>query len=164
MTVTYDSIATTTLGSAAASITFSSIPGTFTDLRLVCVFTTADILPSFRFNSDTGSNYSTTQLYGNGTSAVSGRNTSATSLYNDTGTSSATVPGLIELDVFSYAGSTNKSSLIAVSTDKNGSGSTLRSVGLWRNTSAITSIIVRDFFGANLGAGTTATLYGIKSE
>jgi hypothetical protein len=60
MATTYEPIATTTLGTAAASITFSSIPATYTDLRLVvmCKLLAHQLL-MFRFNSDTGSNYLT---------------------------------------------------------------------------------------------------------
>lgn len=75
MTATYESIETTTLGSAAANITFSSIPSTYTDLVVVYTLkaetASADIY--MRFNSDSGSNYSNTILWGNGTSAGSNR-------------------------------------------------------------------------------------------
>jgi hypothetical protein len=63
---TYEAIATQTLGSAAASVTFSSIPGTYTDLVIVCtplrVTAGAEELV-FQFNSDTGSNYSINNSY-----------------------------------------------------------------------------------------------------
>jgi hypothetical protein len=74
MAPTYEPIATTTLGTAAASITFSSIPATYTDLRLVVVAkavsaSTLDV----RFNNDSGTNYSKTEISGDGSSAVSFR-------------------------------------------------------------------------------------------
>ena len=77
---TYVAIATNTLGSAAASVTFSSIPGTYTDLVIVtqAISATADNV-GIRFNSDSGSNYSQTWLSGNGTSAISSRYSSSTS-------------------------------------------------------------------------------------
>ena len=75
MPATYEPIQTTTLGSAAASYTFSSIPSTYTDLKLVITGTSvgayADI--DLRFNSDTATNYSWTALAGNGTAASSYR-------------------------------------------------------------------------------------------
>jgi hypothetical protein len=73
MAITYEPIATTTLGSAAADVTFTSISGTYTDLVLVAVTqigSSGDYL-GVQFNSDTGTNYSRTRLSGNGTSASS---------------------------------------------------------------------------------------------
>ena len=165
MTATYDSIATTTLSSAASSITFNSIPGTFTDLRLVIVCTTsAEANMCLQFNSDTGTNYSSTFLRGNGASATSARLTNWDSVILDTPTStSTTVPHLFTADIFSYAGSTNKTVLGTEAADRNGSGGVNGSVNLWRNTAAITSIKIYGS-GANLNSGTTATLYGIKAE
>ena len=62
MASTYEPIATTTLGSAASSITFSSIPATYTDLRLVLVHTPSASTGNaqMQFNSDTATNYSYT--------------------------------------------------------------------------------------------------------
>ena len=72
MAITYEPIATTTLGSAQASVSFSSFSG-YTDLVLVCVATTAsdDQFLSVQFNGDTGSNYSNTYMTGNGSTATS---------------------------------------------------------------------------------------------
>lgn len=164
MPATYEPIATTTLGSAASSITFSSIPGTYTDLRLVVVPTAAStsIYTSLRFNGDTSSNYSVTVLYGNGSTATSSRASSQTELYLNTPTSiDSTFPALVTVDLFSYAGSTNKTILSEMAIDKNGSGAVWRIVGLWRNTAAITSINFFSSTGNNFATGTTATLYGI---
>jgi hypothetical protein len=63
--------------------------------------------------------------------------------------------------MFSYAGSTFKSCLVERNADFNGSGQVARQVGLWRSTSAITSISLFDPFGNGYGTGTIATLYGI---
>ena len=162
MPATYENIATTTLGSAAASITFSSISSAYTDLRIVLVgTTTAGVVPALRLNSDTGSNYSNTSLFGSGSSAVSGRNTNTTEMFmTDNTSTSTTVPILIEIDIFNYRGSTNKTLLSANSSDKNGSGGVERVVGLWRNTAAITSVELRAR-SSTWATGTTATLYGI---
>jgi len=67
MPTTYEPIATTTLSTATASVTFSSISGTYTDLRLVifALGATSDY-PYVEINSDTGTNYSKTVLYENG--------------------------------------------------------------------------------------------------
>jgi hypothetical protein len=164
MATTYDPIATTTLSSAAANITFSSISSAYTDLRIVLVYDgAAALLPAFRFNSDTGSNYSFTRLSGTGSAANSGRATSQNKIYDDYSYSVPGEPGLSELNIFSYAGSTFKTSLIKSSSDHNGSGYVSNLVGLWRSTSAITSITIFEYTGLNYAAGTTATLYGIKN-
>ncbi len=167
MPATYEPIATTTLGSAAATITFSSISAAYTDLRLVfCGYSVnTDTYAQMRFNSDTGSNYSSTGLRGNGTAASSYRLTGGTFIYLNNGSNGLNRagnnrPSMLSVDVFSYAGSTNKTSLITTSNDDNGGGTVERSVGLWRNTAAITSITLLLDSG-NYAAGTTATLYGI---
>jgi hypothetical protein len=161
MPATYEPIATTTLGSAAATITFSTIPATYTDLRLVFVGTsTTSGGLGIRFNSN-GFNYSVTRLRGNGTAASSDRETSTTSL--NVGNISSSTPSLYTFDVFSYAGSTNKTVLSESNNDLNGSGWVYRTVGLWSNTAAITSVSVLEILGYQLAAGSTATLYGIKN-
>lgn len=163
MATTYDPIATTTLGSAASNITFSSIPNTYTDLRIVIAGTTsANELLALQFNSDTSSNYSMTYLFGYGSAASTG--STSTSYINDNSffTNDSNI-AMVEINVFSYAGSTYKTVLMAGSGDKNGSGRTTREVGLWRSTSAITSIKLFGYTGYNFNTGTTATLYGIKS-
>jgi hypothetical protein len=164
MPATYEPIATTTLGSAASSITFSSIPGTYTDLRLVFTYyvDTGSLYSTVRFNSDSGSNYSYTQIFGNGSSASSGSSTNNSNTWLSTGdTISTSLMGMGTMDIFSYAGSTNKTVLVTGSYDKNGSGVTGRLVSLWRSTSAITSITIGLSGSGNYVAGSTATLYGI---
>lgn len=163
---TYEPIATTTLSSAASSITFSSIPSTYTDLRVILTeisnSASYDLFSKIQFNNDAATNYSLTRLYGNGTSAVSDRQNNAAQilLQNNSGATN-TKPALCTVDIFNYAGSTYKTSLVASYTDLNGSGAIENLVGLWRSTSAITSLklSVSDFYGI----GTTATLYGIKA-
>jgi hypothetical protein len=159
MPTTYEPIATQTLGSAAANITFTSIPATYTDLNLVITAGGGQVY-YLRLNSDSGSNYSRTILWGEGTTASSSRSTSQTEIRMN-GVSPSTV-GFYTADVFSYAGSTNKTILFTSSEDNNGSGYVYRNVGLWRNTAAVTSILFYPSAG-NLAIGTTATLYGIKN-
>lgn len=167
MASTYEPIATTTLSSAAASITFSSISSAYTDLRLVLVARSNNTgTPRedlyIRFNSDTGTNYSHTTLYGQDGSVGSFRQSNRTEINAYTG-----LPGtagqfsLTTFDIFSYAGSTNKSCLLTVNNDQNTVGGQVgREAGLWRSTSAITSITVLPQTNS-FDTGTTATLYGI---
>jgi hypothetical protein len=163
MPATYEKIATTTLGSAAATITLSSIPATYTDLTLVLIGTTSNTnYIRLQFNSDTATNYSYTILSGNGTTATSTRNSTQSSiLCNNSGSTSTTVPTLTNFNVFSYAGATNKTVLVTRSGDLNGSGAQENIVGLWRSTSAITSITILLNGAGDYSIGTTATLYGI---
>lgn len=166
MAKTYEPIATSTLGSAAVSITFSSIPNTYTDLKIIvsnAKVTATGFSGYLRFNSDSGTNYSFTLLGGNGTSA----STSASATRNTLPIMgwitnlSTTTPSMAIIEVFSYAGSTNKTVLTKAVYDLNGSGATENYVGLWSNTSAINNITVNQSGGTGWAAGTTATLYGI---
>lgn len=165
MPVTYDNIATTTLGSPASTITFSSIPATYTDLRLVFAISSTSAGGQnivAQVNGNSSSIYSRTVLFGNGSSAGStGGVNNDRFVLNYEGTST-TLPCLVEIDFLSYAGSTNKTILTATSEDTNGSGAVVRTVQLWRNTSAINTILLY-LTGGNFNAGTTATLYGIKN-
>jgi hypothetical protein len=161
MPTTYEPIATTTLGTASTTIDLTSIPATYTDLKLIFVCTTSSPTNArFRFNSDTGSNYSYTALGGDGSTASSFSSAPTSFYFTAFGSTSLTIPHFYSVDIFSYAGSTYKTLLVTESSDDNGSGSTARSVQLWRSTSAVTSI---NIFGATFSIGTTATLYGIKN-
>jgi hypothetical protein len=158
MASTYEPIATTTLGSAAASVTFSSITGTYTDLVLVCNYqlSTNDNFLILQFNSDTGSNYSNTNLFGDGSTATSNRNSSVTAVragFYGSAQSNAIV------NIMNYSNSTTYKT--AVSRDNTNTFVVSR-VNLWRNTAAITSIVITTA-SPNLTSGSTFTLYGIKA-
>lgn len=157
-TATYDLIASQTLGSAASSITFSSIAASWTDLRLVVTFSSASGF-SLTMNGLNTNEYSGTILRGDGTSASSVSRTNYAGIYNTT--QSSTIPAMLTYDIFSYAGSTYKTVLVTESEDFNGSGWVVRSVWLCRTTSAITSLALTS--GGTFNAGTTANLYGIKA-
>jgi hypothetical protein len=154
---TYDAIATQTLGSAAATVTFSSIPSTYTDLVLIIDAVGSDG-SYLRFNSDSGSNYSYTRIYGDGSSAVGGRATSQT--VQETSIGSLTNRQFTTVNVMNYSNTTtNKTSVTRIT---NPSSFVAAYVNLWRSTSAITSIT----FGIQSGtysAGSTFSLYGIAS-
>lgn len=162
MAITYEKIATTTLGSANSTITFSSISSAYTDLRIIMTATgDSASIGQLRFNGDTASNYSSTYLYGNGTSALSSNRTARAGIDFFEGSVSTTIPSLATIDIFSYTStSVNKTCLITGSLDRNGSGQVENIVGLWRSTAAITSVTLRGN-GMNWAIGTTATIYGI---
>ena len=160
MAATYTPIASITLGAAAASVTFSSIPQTYTDLVLVQTSTntgsggTAGV--EIQFNGDTGTNYSCTEILGNGSSASSTRLSSSTFI-NAGASSSANQTNSI-YHIMNYANATTNKTLLCRANDP---GSFLRLVvGLWRNTSAVSSI--RVYHPTNIfAAGATFNLYGI---
>jgi len=160
MATTYEKIATTTLGSNTANITFSSIPATYTDLRVVCVATGSGNFGA-RLNGDTGTNYSHTDLIGSGSTASSYRPGSqqAYMVIDNALNGLGSTPQLYTLDIFSYAGSTKKTTLVTANEDNNGSGYVSYQVYLWNSTAAINSVTVLG--SSTLNTGTTATLYGI---
>ena len=158
---TYEPIATTTLGSGATSVTFSSISGAYTDLILVCNGNTSSNANNYlQFNSDTGSNYSATRLSGDGTSASSARNTNQTQMLLDGfGFWTSTYEGNKIIHIMNYSNTTtNKTVLTRANTASKGTDAL---VGLWRSTAAITS--VRFNSDSTIQAGSTFTLYGIKA-
>lgn len=166
MPTTYEKIQSTTLSTTATSITFSSIPSTYTDLRLVVVgVASSGVAMCMRFNSDSGNNYAFNYLYGDGTTAAAGRQASLSriNLTQVTNFGQNSLPQLVTADIFSYAGSTFKTTLSTEAADQNGGGfaSVVTQVGLWRSTSAITEIFLYNDGSGNYAAGTTATLYGI---
>ena len=165
MPSTYEPIATQTLGSSSSTITFSSIPATYTDLRLVLVGTGSTTLNVWlTFNNDSSSLYSSTHLVGDGSSALSSRQTSGTFIRLNANNAFNTLPAMITYDVFSYAGSTFKTLLGSVSADTNGGAATYvtRQVSLYRSTTAISRLDFNTSTGT-FESGTIATLYGIKN-
>lgn len=168
MPATYEPIATTTLSTNTATVTFSSISGTFTDLVLIANYghSATDQALRLRFNSDTGSNYSLTSLYGNGTSAGSVRASNQTgayiAYYVDAFTSVTT---LTLCHIMNYSNTTTNKTIIS-RTGRPDPGTNLPGteavVNLWRNTGAITTIDLSANSG-NLLSGSTFTLYGIKA-
>lgn len=165
MTITYDKIATTTLGSAA-TVTFSSIPGTYTDLVLISSAKNssgAGGTYQIVINSDTGSNYSATYLQGTGSAANSGRFTNNTVAYvSRSADASGSEYSLGIVNFMNYANTTTFKTLL--SRGNEASATTIALVNLWRSTSAITSINIEQPGGGNFAAGCSFTLYGIKAE
>jgi hypothetical protein len=156
---TYTPIATTTLGSNTAQVTFSSISGSYTDLLLVInggVTTQGPI--NVQVNSDTASNYSYTRLYGNGTTATSDRFASQPSF------DVAFLPNSLDNNSFvhfmNYSNTTTNKTIL---NRWNSTGFTAAAVGLWRSTAAITSIKLFNASPYDLKQGSTFTLYGIAS-
>jgi hypothetical protein len=166
MPATYEPIATTTVAnSTTTSVTFSSITSAYTDLRIVlCYGAVTSMYLGLRFNGDTATNYSSTRIITNGTTPATSSQSSASYMAVEPNYSpSSTIPALATIDVFSYAGSTYKTSLTTGSSDLAGSGGLSRRVGLWSSTSAITSVTLFDVSSSSnyFTSGSVITLYGI---
>ena len=160
MATTYQPIETQTLGSNAASLTFTSVPSTYTDIVLEFSYPssgTSGYQIGLRFNGDTGSNYSATVMYGE-TSTGSARTSNLS--YARTGHAAGTTSFVMRCNIQNYSNSTTCKSVIA----RNGVVNTgvYETVALWRSTSAITSITIM-IDGGTLPAGAIATIYGIKA-
>ena len=163
MPSTYTPIATQTISSIQAAITFSNIPNTYTDLILVQngAFNAAAGDVFIRFNSDTGSNYSQTALSGSGSSALSNRESNVTRILVDSYGYPTTGISTRIIQIMNYANTTTNKTLL--SRANNAATGVDAIVGLWRSTSAITTIDLYAWTTNYFAAGSTFTLYGVKS-
>jgi len=153
---TYTPIATQTLSSAAASVTFSSIPQGYTDLVLVYTGTMASTDNiNVRFNDDSGYLYSVTRLLGNGSAASSSRSGSTTQIQLG---EIATTQSTDIIQIMNYSNSTTYKTVLDRSS--NTSGFIKANVGLYSSTNAITSITLLTG-GANYASGSVFSIYGI---
>lgn len=170
MPATFEPIASTTLSANTASVTFSSIPQTFTDLVFIveAYNGVADgYFARFKINSDGASNYSITSLEGNGTTASSLRLSNQPFMLmgyqNVPQSTTSTIRTTHILHFMNYSNTTTNKTVLMRS---NRAGLGLNAeVGLYRSTSAITSI---EFLGdtsvsQSYGSGSTFNLYGIRA-
>lgn len=153
---THTQIASTTVGTATNTITFSSIPSTYTDLVVIMNGTAtvaADVY--FNYNTDsTSSNYSNTYLYGNGSTVGQGRDPiPAVGTFYTTDTN-------IIANVMNYSNSTTYKT--EISRSNTAASSVLARAMMWRNTAAINQLIIKQSSG-NFNTGATFTLYGITA-
>ena len=158
--VTYTPIATTTLGSAQNSVTFSSISGAYTDLVLVATvkLTSSNTDRLFlQFNGDTGTNYSATYLQGDGSAAASGRFSSVAEMRFYNQSTADFYPNIIH--IMNYANSTTYKTAIGRSSAA--AISATATVGIWRSTAAITQVDVKSPY--TFTSGSTFSLYGIAA-
>lgn len=166
MAATYEPIATTTLGSSANTVTFSSISGSYTDIVAVCsvkATTGSDEVLRSQVNGDTGSNYSYTYVQGVSAGAQSGRASNTSLILTQAGNlaipegASTFAPYVVQY--MNYSNTNTFKTILSRGAGVNQAGA---SVSLWRSTSAITSI--RFYIAAgNFDTGSTFTLYGIKA-
>lgn len=175
-TSSYESIASATGTGSSPTITFSSIPSTYKHLQIRGIYrdtrtvNTVDVPICLRFNSDSGANYISHQLTGNGSAASaasSGTGDDKINIYN-AGVTDGTTAGIVGasiIDIIDYASTTKNKTVRGFAGGDGNTASTdfkiSLSSGLWLSTSAVTSITV---FGtaANFTTLTTFALYGIK--
>ncbi len=172
MADTFIKIATVTVGAGgAATMAFTSIPSTYTDLclkhsgRSTFSLVASDV---FYTINGTTTGYTGKLLYGTGTAAGVAAQTSGTSFnwggfIPGTNATSSTF-GNNEFYIPNYAGSTNKTFSVDGVSENNGSEAYAQLVAnLWSNTAAITSITLTPAYG-NFAQYSTATLYGISKS
>jgi hypothetical protein len=160
---TYDAIESITLTTGSSNVIFSSIPQTYTDLVIVSANAIAPggYAYTIRVNSDTGNNYSTTRLIGNGTSAASDRGANQPWIYAGSVKSSTDPIGSLIINLMNYSNTTTYKTILMRTNNDN--ANVAMSVGLWRNTAAITSVSIGAEFSQNFVVGSTFSLYGIKA-
>jgi hypothetical protein len=168
----FESIATATGTGSSGTITFSSIPSTYTSLQIRMLGKTATVAAGadaldITFNGDTGSNYVYHNITGDGASATAGASSTSTTFIrigagagraNETNICAVSI-----IDIHDYASTTrNKTMRRFGGFDKNASGgSIILNSGLWMSTSAITSIEIAST-GGNFTTANVFSLYGIK--
>ena len=166
---TFELIASSTVGAGgAASISFSSIPNTFTDLvlKISARHSGSSVANAFymTFNSDT-SNYNYRYLEGAGSGSPSSAGSTARAAGVENGNSSTSNTfSSAEIYIPNYAGSNNKSFSSDSVTENNATlGVQWLLAGLWSNSSAITSITIQPDTAVNYAQYSTAYLYGVKN-
>ena len=166
----YDSIATTTVGGGgAASITFSSIPQTYSHLQIRFIgrrTTTGLDNTKINFNSDSGANYKPTHyIIGDGSTVSAGTSSSnafALSFYTAGSDATSGIFGVNITDILDYTNTNKyKTGRILSGVDLNGSGNAVFSSFLWMSTSAITNIVLTPNTG-NFDQYSSFALYGVK--
>lgn len=165
MPATFEPIASVTLSAATATVSFSSIPQTFTDLTLILWTGSASAIQDLylQFNGDTTSNYSSTWIRGDGSAAVSSRLSSQTSMrLSDKGSPTTTSAMLASINIFNYTNTTtNKTVLCRANNSASGLDA---AVGLWRKTpEAINRVDVFLGSSATFASSSTFSLYGIRA-
>lgn len=168
-------ITATVLGSPAANITFSSIPGTYTALLIVWSLRSAVVSETvatthLRFNGDTGANYNYERDWGQAAGATASGTAADTklSILAETGPSATANTYGVGYTFFPFYASTSalKTAITNFGMFPSASANTNffsgDIAGMWNSTSAITSIaLLASDLSSNLAAGSSATLYGI---
>jgi len=160
----YDSIATTTLSSSASSVTFSSIPATYTHLQirmnLINVSSNTWVFIDFGGTNPVYSHI----LYGDGATVTAGSFSNSYSRIIGYSSGSTTQPGVIITDILDYA-NTNKTKTVRslFGFDMNGpTGYTGLVSNLYNSTNAVSSFTIS--CGTNFAQYSSFALYGIRGN
>ena len=164
-TPTYTPLANITLGSSAASVTFSSISQAYRDLVLVYegrnTFANSGIV--VRLNGDSASNYTWVVAYGDGSITGSGSGTDTSLILSAGAASSTTVNANFIMNIMDYSATNKHKSVLS---RENQITATYPDTSMyaqrWASTSAVTSISL-SYQGGNIVAGSTLALYGIAA-
>jgi len=169
----FEKIATVTVGSGGqANVEFTSIPSGFVHLQIRGIGRSADAVNTgdsirIRLNADTGSNYSTHALGGDGSVAyVAQAAASQTSGYGTAiprnGQTASSFGGTV-IDILDYT-NTNKYKTIRNlgGSDVNGGGNIIFGSTAWLSTNAVTSITLYPATATNWTQYSHFALYGIK--
>ena len=169
MPSTYTLISSNVLASSAASVTFSAIPSTYTDL-VVRWSGRGDGAASYyiTFNGTGGTSYSHTRITGSGSAASSGQASNAAFIQYvaslEDSSYTANTFDSNEIYVAGYATSNNKPTGGGGTMENNATSSFMNATaGLFRSASAITSLTIAAQSG-NLVSGSSFYLYGIKNS
>ncbi len=168
----YDSIATAVGTGSSGTITFSSIPSTYTHLQIRYIgrVTNSDTADNIfvQFNSDTGSNYAWHYLEGDGASTAASGSSSQSKILSgrvSAATAAADVMGVGVIDILDYANANKYKTLRTLTgQDRNGGGVSVMTSGLWQNTAAVSTITITNGSATNFTTATSFALYGIKGN
>jgi hypothetical protein len=168
MANTYTLIQTIPISSSVASVTFSAIPQTYTDL-IMKVFARTDRASGvsdavyLQFNNSTSS-YTGRYVYTDGSSVGSQSYSSIVGASATSAGATSNVFSNCEVYITNYTGSMNKTFINDSVTENNATQSYLiYDSGMWANSAAITSIVCVGING-NIVAGSTLSLYGISKS
>lgn len=169
-TTSYESIASVTVGSGGtATVTFSSIPSTYTHLEVRALYGTSSATSSnlLRLNNDTGSNYARHYIVGSGSAAsASAAATQTAGWFSDWGPGGVTTsPGAAVMQILDYT-NTNKYKTVRILNgyDGNGSGYIGLYSALWQSTTAVNRIDILAPTSGTITQYSSFALYGIKGS
>jgi 2-succinyl-5-enolpyruvyl-6-hydroxy-3-cyclohexene-1-carboxylate synthase len=165
MATAITALANLTLGSAQATVTFSSISGSYRDLILVVTGKTSvayDVV-QIRLNGDTAANYSTVVVANNGAAGYSSTPTGQTKMqFGILGATSTTSAMQWTTHLMDYSATDKHKTVLARTDNATDSSMTEISTNRWASTAAITSIAVIAGTGT-WSTGATFALYGVAS-
>jgi hypothetical protein len=173
MANTHKKIQTVTVGAGgASSIDFTSIPQTYSDLKIVLsardarTVVAASVVLQLNGSSATSGSYR--RIYGDGSAGFSDSDTGGATVqsgHSNGNSGTANTFGNVEIYIPNYTGSSNKSFSSDGVAETNGATTYMSFVaGLWADTAAITSLSVKPATAVNFLQYTTATLYGVFKE